>query len=104
MNTTEDGTPLGEYASPREVFRSWDDLGESLAKDLVRDVVRSNIGIFIAVFDAHDPGIYRAVDVEAAEDLYRCPDVCGGFIGTRSEWERHLADKLADALIAVSEQ
>lgn len=72
--------------------------GADYVKALTREVFRSNIGTIIAVFDAHDPGIYRAADVEAAEDLYRCSDACGGFVGTEAEWKRHLADKLADAL------
>lgn len=64
----------------------------------IRALVYSHITEVLAAFDAHDPGIYRAADVEAAGDLYRCPDGCGGFVGTEAEWKRHLADKLADAL------
>ncbi|UCZ58681.1 hypothetical protein [Mycolicibacterium phocaicum] len=60
------------------------------ASDL-RALLRDNITDIVAVFDDHDPGIY-------SDDVYRCPDTCGGFVGTKAEWEQHLADKLADLL------
>lgn len=67
------------------------------APDL-RALLRKNATAIVAVFDDHDPGIYKAADMGTDEDLYRCPDPCGGFIGTKAEWEQHLADKLADLL------
>lgn len=64
----------------------------------VRGLVHDRIAEVLAAFDDHDATIYRAKDTGKPHDLYRCPDACGGFIGTEAEWKLHLADKLADAL------
>lgn len=64
----------------------------------IRALLKEHITEVIAVFDAHDPGIYLAADIAAAENMFRCPDDCDGFIGPKAEWEQHLADKLADLL------
>ncbi|OBK04055.1 MULTISPECIES: hypothetical protein [Mycolicibacterium] len=71
--------------------------------EFVRGLVHARISDIVATFDAHDPGIYRAADSGEPHDLYRCGVGCAKppespFFGTREEWERHLADKLADAL------
>ncbi|TPW95722.1 hypothetical protein [Mycolicibacterium fortuitum] len=75
----------------------------NVTADRIRERVRERITAVIAAFDAHDPGIYRASDSGKPHDLYRCGMGCAQapespFLGTREEWERHLADKLADAL------
>lgn len=64
----------------------------------IRALLKDRITEVIAVFDAHDPGIYLATDIDATEDHYKCPDACPGFIGTKAAWEQHLADQLADLL------
>lgn len=68
-----------------------------LAAERIRERVRAHITELLAAFDDHDPGILRAKDVDAAEDMYRCPRSCG-FVGPEGDWKRHLADRLADAL------
>ncbi|MFV8049755.1 hypothetical protein [Mycobacterium sp. 48b] len=67
------------------------------AHQQVRSLMHTRIDAMVGAFDNHDPGILRAKDVDAVEDMYRCPRDCG-FVGTEAEWKRHLADKLADAL------
>ena len=54
----------------------------------IRALVHVLIGDIVAAFDAHNAETYDG-------KVYRCP--CK-LRGTRVEWERHLADKLADAL------
>lgn len=105
MNTCEDETePLGESPdidTSSAITRAAELgmlAGADYTKALTREVFRANIGVLIKAFDDHDPGIYRAAHIDTGADVYRCPDTCGGFAGTREEWERHLADKLADAL------
>lgn len=68
-------------------------------RSLLRDVVRARITGVLAAFDAHHAGIYAADDIGTEEDRYTCPRKCG-FVGTEREWLDHLADKLADALVA----
>lgn len=65
----------------------------------VRQMVRDNIAGLLTVFDEHEAGIYSADDIGTEEDRYTCPKRCG-FVGTQSEWCDHLADKLADVLVA----
>lgn len=62
-----------------------------LSADLVRGLIRERIADIVAVIDDHDPGVYEGVE-------YSCPGRCK-FRGAQAEWERHLADKLADALV-----
>ena len=65
----------------------------------IRALLRDRITEVIAAFDAHDPGVYLAADIDADEDQFHCPGACPGFIGPKAAWEQHLADRLADALI-----
>lgn len=55
----------------------------------LRAIVHDRITELAAAFDAHNAETYDG-------KVYRCP--CEGMRSTRVEWERHLADKLADAL------
>ncbi|AEL19975.1 hypothetical protein CL81_gp53 [Mycobacterium phage Charlie] len=92
MNATDDGLePVGE--APEVPSRR----GNGHASMLTREVFRANIKTVILMFDRHDPGIYAADRFGSTDDIYQCPFPCG-FRGTLSEWEQHLADKLADAL------
>lgn len=68
-----------------------------LAAERIRERVRAHITELLAAFDDHDPGILRAKDVGAAEDMYQCPRNCG-FVGAESDWKLHLVDTIADAL------
>lgn len=76
--------------------------GADYVKALTREVFRTRIEAVVAAFDDHDPGILRAKDVGAAEDMYQCPRSCG-FVGAEGDWKQHLADKLADALTQAGE-
>lgn len=65
----------------------------------IRDLIRDNIPDVLSAFDAHEAGIYRAEDIGAENDRYVCAGICN-FVGTENEWQAHLADKLADVLVA----
>jgi hypothetical protein len=54
----------------------------------IRNVFRDNITTIVAVFDAHDPGVFD-------DGSHECP--CG-HKGTEAEWEQHLAEAVADKL------
>lgn len=104
MNTREDETePLGEspaidtLGAINRAAELGMLAGADYAKALTREVFRANIDPLVKAFDDHDPGILRAKDLGAADDMYQCPRSCG-FVGAEADWKRHLADKLADAL------
>lgn len=100
MNTTEDGLePVGEGPIDTldmiEQARHMGMLaGADYAKAMLREVFRANIGTVVEVLDAHDP-IHDLDDF--SREVRICPGVCG-FIGNPTDWERHVADKLADTL------
>ncbi|MCG7610371.1 hypothetical protein [Mycobacterium sp. CnD-18-1] len=58
----------------------------------LRAIVHIRITELVGAFDAHNAEAYAETSEGRA---YLCP--CN-FRGTREEWDRHLADKLADAL------
>lgn len=103
MNTCEDVDPMAGIEKAAETGMLD---GADLATAIVRTLVHERITAVVAAFDAHDPGIHRAADSGKPHDLYRCPVGCAQapespFLGTREEWERHLADKIAEALTQV---
>lgn len=57
----------------------------------VRGLVHARITDIVATFDDHNPLIED-------DGTYACWQKPCRFRGQREEWERHLADKLADAL------
>lgn len=61
----------------------------AVAESGVRVLVHARITELIDVVDNHNAELWQGE--------YGCPNNCG-FRGTQAEWERHLADKLADAL------
>ncbi|OMB96758.1 hypothetical protein A5733_11425 [Mycobacterium sp. NS-7484] len=98
MNATEDDQPLGENPDLATIERAVElgflagaDRHRAIAQvsaGRIRERVHGRITELAAVFTAHNAETYDG-------RVYRCP--CK-LRGTRAEWERHLADKLADAL------
>ena len=56
----------------------------------IRELIHERITDVIRVFDAHDASMYWG-----GEDRLSC--ACG-FTGTMTEWEQHLATRIADKL------
>lgn len=61
----------------------------------VRQFLRENITAIVATADLHDATIRD-------DDTYVCPRPCP-FTGTPTEWEKHLADVIADKLEPAQE-
>lgn len=65
--------------------------------DDLHKLVAERIEKLVATFDTHDPSVFLAADIGATADKYQCPTACSGFMGTKEQWEHHLAELLADA-------
>lgn len=65
----------------------------------VRFLVKERIDGVLSAFDTHSAEVYAAEDISTEEDRYVCTGDCN-FVGTEQEWLDHLADKLADVLVA----
>lgn len=65
----------------------------------LRELIKDQIDGVLAVFGTHKAEVFAAEDISTEEDRYVCVGDCN-FVGTEQEWRDHLADKLADVLVA----
>lgn len=55
----------------------------------MREFLRANVTALIATLDAHEAGLYE--DRAPVSFYCRC-----GFRGTETEWEQHVAERMAE--------